>query len=256
MSSCNAALKWVSANGPRFAAQTVALEHKTMAGYLRIDFETIKQLELVGNLSNPRSKRGTLLQALDHCKTKMGQRMLRSTLYQPLSDRNAIRDRQAVVEILRNDENFSNYLEAALCSLNDQDSINNALSRRMRTEVDVTNLSADGASKFLLSVLALQSNLKVLPALVEKLGAAKRNSNLLNRHHDQLSDHEYSTLRLAISRTIDEEHEYSPKMAMRSKRNALITTVKTGISGELDTAKTLYYSIQDHVRCPTPSLSL
>jgi len=246
LSSCNAALKWVNLNGPRFAPRTVLLEHRSIDGYMRLDFESIKNLELVANLKNPRSRRGTLLQALDHCKTKMGQRMLRSTLYQPLSDREGIKQRQATVEMLKQHEDFYNYIVSVLGSFNDQDSINNALSRTPRS--DVANFNADGASKFLLSVLALQQNLRLLPGLVQALEMAKGDCLLLIGYHERLSDHEYANLLNAIGNTIDSEHEYSTKMSMQRQREALMTTVKTGISGELDTAKRLYYDVQQNVR--------
>ena len=246
LSACNAAMKWVNGNGPRFGPHTVSLEHRSIEGYMKLDFETIRNLELVANLRNPRSRRGTLLQALDHCKTKMGQRMLRSTLYQPLSDKAAIEERQKVVQILKEHEEFYNYIVSVLSTFNDQDAINNALSRTPRSAV--TNFNADGASKFLLSVLAFQSNLRLLPGLVQALHAVQPlECNLLIRYHDRLADHEYANLLIAIGNTIDSEHEYSSKMSMQRQRNAVMTTVKTGISGELDTAKRLYYDVQSNV---------
>jgi len=47
-----------------------------------IDFLSVRNLELVQNLQNPRSSQ-CLLGVLDHCQTPMGKRLLRANILQP-----------------------------------------------------------------------------------------------------------------------------------------------------------------------------
>ena len=68
-------------------------------GILEIDFATTKSLELVANLKTTTSKEH-LLGVIDHCRTKMGRRMLRLNVLQPPCKLELITSRQEAVQEL------------------------------------------------------------------------------------------------------------------------------------------------------------
>ncbi|MCR4745970.1 MAG: DNA mismatch repair protein MutS [Lachnospiraceae bacterium] len=69
------------------------------ANYMVIDSSTRRNLELTETLRE-KNKRGSLLWVLDHTKTAMGARLLRSMIEQPLIDENEINARLDAVEEL------------------------------------------------------------------------------------------------------------------------------------------------------------
>ena len=242
LSACNAAICWLNHGGPRFAAHTVTLSYRSIDGYMKLDFETIKNLELVSNLKHPRSKNGTLLKALDFCQTKMGKRLLRSSLYQPLCKHDAIVKRLDVVElILQNNALYGNLVQI-LAEFHDLDSINNALSRVPKS--DPNKINAQTAMKFIVSVVGLEHNLQCLPNLVFILSQYKEESALLKEWAEQFEDEEYSEILHRIEQTIDDQHNFNPKASIYRQQSAIIETIKTGICGELDTAKHLYFDME------------
>jgi len=78
---------------PGFVRITVRRAQTTM----RLDVQTRRSLELVSALSESGS---SLLSVLDHCRTAMGARLLRSRLQEPLIDTAAINARLDAVEAL------------------------------------------------------------------------------------------------------------------------------------------------------------
>jgi len=70
--------------------------------YMRLDFNTRRNLELTQTMIT-KEKKGSLLWVLDHTKTAMGKRMLRSWIEKPLLNLAAIQRRQsAVAELVDN----------------------------------------------------------------------------------------------------------------------------------------------------------
>ncbi|MBR0173109.1 MAG: DNA mismatch repair protein MutS [Lachnospiraceae bacterium] len=70
--------------------------------YMLLDAATRRNLELTETIRD-KSKRGTLLWVLDHTRTAMGARTLRSFIEQPLTDIREMEKRQDAVEALVND---------------------------------------------------------------------------------------------------------------------------------------------------------
>ncbi len=71
--------------------------------YIGLDESTQKNLELVRNLQDG-GKHYTLLEVLDHTRTSMGSRMLRSWILSPLKDPASISERQEVVALFYHDQ--------------------------------------------------------------------------------------------------------------------------------------------------------
>ncbi len=85
--------------------------------YLELDINTRRNLELCETMRT-KEKRGTLLWVLDHTKTAMGSRMLRSWIEMPLRNANEIIKRQKTVTELTNDyilrEEIGEHLKSVL----------------------------------------------------------------------------------------------------------------------------------------------
>ncbi len=67
--------------------------------YMRLDYTAVRNLEICETMRT-KSKKGSLLWVLDHTKTAMGKRTLRSWLEQPLINQLQINERQNAVEEL------------------------------------------------------------------------------------------------------------------------------------------------------------
>ena len=69
-------------------------------GNMIIDQTTLRNLELIQTLSG--EKEGSLLGAIDKCRTSMGRRMLKQWILRPLAKKHSIEERQdAVATIAR-----------------------------------------------------------------------------------------------------------------------------------------------------------
>lgn len=86
-----------------------------------IDYLSVRNLELLQNLQNPKSSQ-SLFGVLDHCQTPMGKRLLRANILQPsagiiltdvlIQDRNTIEARlDAVQEIVRSEDIYRGSLQ-------------------------------------------------------------------------------------------------------------------------------------------------
>ena len=67
--------------------------------FMKLDASTVTNLELVETLDG--SRQGTLLHFLDHTRTGMGGRLLKSWLLSPLVSLSELRNRQDVIDALR-----------------------------------------------------------------------------------------------------------------------------------------------------------
>ncbi len=80
----------------------VEAEYYSTSEYMRLDHTAVRNLELCETMRT-KSKKGSLLWVLDHTKTAMGKRMLRSWIEQPLLNFQEINERQNAVEELYDD---------------------------------------------------------------------------------------------------------------------------------------------------------
>jgi len=78
-----------------------SLERNLGGSFMEMDFNTIRNLELVGSIQTG-DKKGSLLSVLDKTKTPMGRRLIRTWLLRPLLSSAAIKRRQSAVSNLVN----------------------------------------------------------------------------------------------------------------------------------------------------------
>lgn len=143
------------------------------AQFMRLDLNTRRNLELLETMRS-KEKRGSLLWVLDHTKTAMGKRLIRTWIEQPLLSCAQIIRRQNAVEELLSDVMLCGGVNEQLAGIYDIE--------RLMTRIVYG--SANGRE-----LRSLAATLAHLPALKEQLGSVK--SSLLGdlyREIDPLND--------------------------------------------------------------------
>jgi DNA mismatch repair protein MutS len=97
--AAGAALRYVRETQKRDLGHVTSLRTRDEADQVALDALTRRNLELVESLHDG-SRRGTLLDVLDHTRTAMGARLLRDWLLRPLRQLESIQDRLDAVEEL------------------------------------------------------------------------------------------------------------------------------------------------------------
>lgn len=89
-----------------FQRHTLRIKYEPSEGSMMIDISTIRSLELIQNLQNPKS-RDCLFGLLNETATAMGARLLRSNILQPSTDQITLEKRlDAVHELATNEDAF------------------------------------------------------------------------------------------------------------------------------------------------------
>jgi len=150
------ALRYVRENQLAEPSHIRSLRTYSTSEFMVLDSTTRRNLELTESL-RPGEKGGTLLWLLDKTITRMGARLLRQWLLQPLLDVGAIAARLDSVEALVQSTAMREGLREALRSVYD-------LERLMsRTAVGMANAR---------DLVALAASIRALPAVRDALGAA------------------------------------------------------------------------------------
>jgi len=97
--AAGAALRYLRETQKRDLTHVTTLVTRTSQDVLAVDALTCRNLELVESLADG-SRRGTLIDVLDHTKTAMGGRALREWILRPLVELERIQDRLDAVEEL------------------------------------------------------------------------------------------------------------------------------------------------------------
>jgi DNA mismatch repair protein MutS len=116
------ALRYVRETQKRDLTHVTGLETRGPSDILVIDSVTRRNLELTENLADG-SRRGTLLDVLDHTRTPMGARLLRDWILRPLVEVEPIQDRLDAVEELAFRAMDRGRLREALARVQDLDRI-------------------------------------------------------------------------------------------------------------------------------------
>ncbi|KAJ2766122.1 MutS protein msh4, partial [Coemansia nantahalensis] len=194
------------------ASGSVHVVCKQMEGAMQIDPGAWRDLGLEFNSDGSSRSDRSLLQVLDHTHTKMGGRLLRANILQPLTDLNTIYARQnAVLEILDNEELFF-FLSARLEEVPDIDS---TIASLVRLAVASTSRQV---SQAITNVLHVKHILQLAAYLARSFTRAPQ-SALLDSIVGVLSDPRIGDLLQHIHSVVREDitHEKSPQMT-RSQR--------------------------------------
>ncbi len=118
--AAGAALRYVRETQKRDLAHVTSLTTRAAQDVLTIDTVTRRNLELVESFADG-SRRGTLLDVLDHTRTAMGTRLLREWILRPLVELERVQDRLDAVEELAFRALDRGRLREALAAVQDLD---------------------------------------------------------------------------------------------------------------------------------------
>lgn len=106
-------IEYLEENAKNLLPHIRNLKRYTQQEFLLLDESTLRNLELVQNLQDA-GERYTLKAVLDHTKTAMGKRLLRKWILQPLLKREAILERQNLVDHLYHEQTLLQALRSIL----------------------------------------------------------------------------------------------------------------------------------------------
>jgi DNA mismatch repair protein MutS len=129
------------------------LETYSLGHYLQVDDTSCRNLELEKNIRSG-TRRGTLIGIIDHTRTAMGARLLKSWLRYPLIEIEAIQDRHAAVEQAKDNLQVRQGLREYLKSVHDLE--------RVGSKIVMGHANAR-------DLIALKRSLFVLPQIQKKL---------------------------------------------------------------------------------------
>lgn len=170
--------------------------------YVGLDRATIMNLEIFNTIREG-SKKGTLLEFLDHTITPMGGRLLKEWIIKPLTDKNKINNRYACVEKYIQDKKLKNSTQENLQKIGDLERILSRISFGIGNPRDTINLKN-----------SLEESIKVIES--------NQNIKELNIQNNFKNIRE---LIIYITKTIEEESPIDPKNG---------GFVKNSINSELD----------------------
>ncbi|ETN38840.1 uncharacterized protein HMPREF1541_06880 [Cyphellophora europaea CBS 101466] len=216
-----------------FAPQTLRIRFESSEGSMMIDLSTISSLELIQNLQDAKS-RDSLFGLMNQTLTKMGARMLRSSILQPSTDARKIVERyDAIGELVSREEMFFAVREA-LAGFVDTDRCLSALVR-LPTQVNFEYME-QSANNVLMLKTFVESIRSVWQALI---GAA---SIELKKILEEL-------IKYAINDDVAYAHQAT------ELRNQRVYAIRVGVNGFLDVARTTYKEINQDVVDMTAELS-
>lgn len=125
------------------------LQTYKIEGFLVMDSITRKHLELVGEKHD---KKHSLFDVLNHTRTSMGSRLLKTMIQQPLMDLEEIEDRLDAVEELKDNTFLRKRLSGSLARINDLE--------RLSARVDYNQVSPR-------DMLQLRNSLAKIPEIIE-----------------------------------------------------------------------------------------
>ncbi|KAK0475108.1 muts domain V-domain-containing protein, partial [Armillaria novae-zelandiae] len=217
----------------RFAAGSLLIRYVPVDGTMMIDPETVRNLELVGNMANkklPHSLFGTV----NHTFTSMASRLLRVNLLSPITGQSAIEARLDVVEeFVKSEDAFTN-VKIALKPMNKMD-FDKLIVSLAASETKPTT-TAQGASTRVSQMLNLRNIVKCIPQLQEALAGCK--SHLLRIVCDMVSDERIANIECLITKSLNEDT--LPSKHGIGAVNARVYAVKANYNRLLDVARETY----------------
>ncbi|ODV67776.1 hypothetical protein HYPBUDRAFT_156520 [Hyphopichia burtonii NRRL Y-1933] len=218
---------------PTVAAACAVIQHFKQSNFfpntlnMFIDVKTIKELELVENLVDPKNGT-TLFKQLNHYCTKMGQRQLKLSLLQPLTDIKSIKLRLEAVNELIAQQNASTEIRLNLKKYQNLDNVITNLIRVPRNNgVQVSDQRVN--------------NIILIKYTLEEIDTLKATLEVIEiLHHKDLV-----SLYNLINIYINEDCTWASN----------ILQLKTEINGLLDLSRKLYTSITKEVNQQVSDLS-
>lgn len=201
---------------------------------MMIDLSTIRSLELIQNLQNPKSK-ACLFGLLNHTLTSMGSRLLRSNILQPLTDPQTLKTRYEAVEELSSRQEMFFGTRAALKPFLDVDKV---LTLLILVPSKVTLQSTEQAIN---NVIMLKQFVYAVNPVFEALAGAR--SPMLQEIQQLCAPEVIKPILELIAQVINADIRYASKPI--DLRNQRTWAVKSGVNGLLDVARQTFKESTD-----------
>jgi len=194
-----------------------------------IDLSTIHSLELVQNLTNPKSK-DCLFGLLNETLTPMGSRLLRSNILQPLTNQDTLKTRYDALEELSTKEEMFFAVRSALKPFLDVD--------RTLTQLILipTQPSLKDTEQAVNNVILLKQFISLVRPVFEALTGAR--SSMLLEIRSLCDAENIEPVQQLVNEVINEDTMYaSQPLDLRNQRTY---AVRSGVNGLLDVARQTY----------------
>ncbi|KAH8823418.1 muts domain V-domain-containing protein [Flagelloscypha sp. PMI_526] len=217
----------------RFAAASLRIRYTPVEGTMMIDPETIRNLELVGNLTFKKSSH-SLFGTMNFTYTAMAARLLRNNLISPIIAEATLNARLDVVEELVQSEDLFTDVRDALRGLNRVD-FDKLIAAFASSEAKPSTTSRPAATR-VSQMLDLRNLVKNLPVLQRALRGSQ--SQLMRIIHDMLSDERIQKIHDLIQIHLNDDS--TPAKGGLAAINARIYAVKANRNRLLDVARETY----------------
>ena len=193
------------------------------------DLSTVRSLELVQNLGNPKSK-DCLFGLLNETLTPMGGRLLRSNILQPLTNEETLGTRYDALEELSTKEEMFHAVRPALKPFLDVD--------RMLTKLILipTQPSLTDIEQSVNNVIMLKQFVMLIQPVFEALTGAR--SMMLQEIRSLCSAENIVPVQELITEALNEDTTYAKQPL--DLRNQRTYAVRSGVNGLLDVARQTY----------------
>ena len=223
-------LKYVElALNKTFPARSLRIKYEPSEGSMMADLSTVRSLELVQNLTNPKSK-DCLFGLLNETLTPMGGRLLRSNILQPLTNEETLGTRYDALEELSTKEEMFHAVRQALKPFLDVD--------RTLTKLILipTQPSLTDTEQAVNNVIMLKQFVTLIQPVFEALTGTR--SMMLQEIRNLCSAENIDPVRDLITEALNEDTTYARQPL--DLRNQRTYAVRSGVNGLLDVARQTY----------------
>jgi DNA mismatch repair protein MSH4 len=212
-----------------FPLRSLRIKYEPSEGSMMADLSTVRSLELVQNLTNPKSK-DCLFGLLNATLTPMGGRLLRSNILQPLTNEETLGTRYDALEELSTKEEMFHAVREALKHFLDVD--------RILTQLILipTQPSLKETEQSVNNVIMLKQTVMLIRPVFEALTGAR--STMLQEIRNLCSAENVDPVQNLINEALNEDTTYARQPL--DLRNQRTYAVHSGVNGLLDVARQTY----------------
>jgi DNA mismatch repair protein MSH4 len=221
-----------------FKEKSVFFKKLSIDGRMMIDYQTTRCLELVENNKNNKSSE-SLFGILNHCSTKMGSRLLRSSILQPLTKVVEIQLRQQAVKELSEQRDFAKNLSNVLCDVPDLDNLIASLIQIPKNRPE--KFCEQSINRILMFKQVIEKSI----CLKDRLTGANLHSSILVSMCHNLNRLPLDQLLQSIDDVIEKDVNF--QKSSLGLRNQRCSAVKSGFDGLLDVARQTYKEANEDV---------
>jgi DNA mismatch repair protein MSH4 len=212
-----------------FPLRSLRIKYEPSEGSMLIDLSTIHSLELVQNLTNPKSK-DCLFGLLNETLTPMGARLLRSNILQPLTNPDTLNTRYDALEELSTKEEMFFKVRQAIKPFLDVDK---TLTQLILIPIEPTLKDTKQAVN---NIIMLKQFVNLVKPVFEALTDAR--CTMLEEIRQLCASENVEPILDLINDTINEDTTYATQPL--DLRNQRTYAVKSGTNGLLDVARQTY----------------